>query len=185
LRPHINNDIAKLETLATQWSKDIKKLQELRDELQHRSSSRAQQLATKVEKLIAETSPRQRQQKNSGETVDSAKNADRHTQEINELKSKLVQAGTKITSLTAEVTSLKGELLAERSKKSRGSSSLSAYELICVTESIPDFALKALRNAYRKAFHPDVCDLEAPEAQKHFIAYEKAFDQIEMSRKGK
>ncbi|WP_306751519.1 J domain-containing protein [Paracoccus actinidiae] len=183
MRPHSKKRIDEIESLVAHWTNDPTKLRELLSELGHRTTSRAQSLRLRVQQLIAEGSRSQNTGSGSGDSRRNPQDGHDLSEEVKRLRAELMLRRREVSTLQDQNASLARSLAAER-KKAAGSGSLKAYDLLQVQPDLPDFALKALRRVYQKAYHPDQCrDMDPGEANARFVAFETAFDEIESSRK--
>lgn len=185
MRPHSSKSIFELEKLAILWANDHESLHELSKELRLRTTARARKLAAHVqEKLNNESAGGSDRQNGTGASGEQASSGAREDGvEIKRLKGQLAAARKKVSSLEDRVKELEQELAAERAKQMRQSSSSGPYAVVGVLDTIPDFAVAALKKAYQKAYHPDQCrDLNASDAHARFVKVMEAFHKIEARR---
>jgi hypothetical protein len=166
-RPFRAYSVADLEAMTrTAWG-DVVRLRLLADELRHRSAPRALVLRGQVEaRLSAESPPRVPE----GEDLVSL------LLEIETLKARLEIARKEVEVQQFLVEGLKKELARSRDPGD-------AYARVFARPDIPEFALRALRAAFRREYHPDgKPEVARAEALEAYLAWEAVFDEIERLR---
>jgi hypothetical protein len=185
MRPYASFKIDELERLARDKASNSDVISAIRSELSHRTTSRAERLATQLdarsagsnkhEQKRAGTEGRDRKPENSNAALEA---------KIAELMKALNEKIEALRKLEFRANGLEVELQNLRRKNSADGSSSGPYAIIGVLDTMPDFAIDALRKAFQKAYHPDICkDMHGTQAHDRFVRVMGAFDRIEASRR--
>lgn len=162
-----------LEAAARESWSDLAQLREVLTELRRRTSKKAILIRTDVASRVATLQGKNNAGNNEG---DGYAEVTRLKAEVSKLTNALVAAARKNAELDAEIDRL-------RRSNSKSGPNAALYAKVGAVESIEDFALKALRTAFRKEFHPDRKeDAKKKAAEENFKAYDAVFDKIERLR---
>lgn len=161
----INDSAAVLEKKSEAAWDNLDALESIAHELSFRSTKQAIKLRRQVSDRLTEL----KGSSHSDADVKKLKS------EINALRSALVDSERLQRQLEQK--------LLDAMKRNQRSPNAELYELIGATEGIPDIGLKALRTAYRKAYHPDhFPEDEKKAAERKFQEFENVFDRISAHR---
>lgn len=173
-RKYANLSAVQLDSTAKEHWSDLVQLREILNELRRRTSKRAVAIRADVETRVASLEGNTASGKRPGH--DNIE-IDRLKSEISKLTNALLAASRKNAELDAEIDRL-------RKSNSQSGPNSALYASVGAVESIEDFALKALRTAFRKEYHPDRKDeAKKKAAEEKFKAYEAVFDRIDLLRR--
>ena len=180
-RPYLSDSVEQLETRATSFWSDKKSLLAIGNELQFRKSARASGLRQRIEKRLTELSDQSRARKGSAQSGPSGRDGshDQLVQDVKRLTGELSKAKAEIEAQRSTIVRLRGEL-AQTGPRSPNSDLFAKVHLL---ELLPDFVVRPVHNAFRKAYHPDR-RLAEDKAQAHeaFVAIDRVFEQIQKLR---
>jgi hypothetical protein len=169
-RPFLSQGIDALERSATASWHDPRALAQLCRELRHRPTPPARALLRRIEDRLDEL---------GCEAAPDDRDVVALLLAVETLRARLAAARRRIEAQAFILEGLKAAL----DEAERRTGPADPYRRVHVLETIPDFALRALRHAFLRQYHPDrVPEAARAAALEAFVAYDEAFREIARRR---
>jgi hypothetical protein len=181
-RPFRSNSLDDLFGQAKRHWSNLRFLQLVIDELEHRTTATARKLHAEIGERIAELLEAERRKGDEccGTDLGALK------EELDRLRAEKKTADMKLAELQAVLLQARDTIRLQERKlaalSTGGGDSL--YRRVGLDNACPDFVLKAARTAYRKQLHPDTRPQhEKAEAERRFKEAEAVFERLLALRK--